>query len=238
VPPQTWTSIWHSSRRVRFGEKHRRLYDRASAESIAEHFPGAQIVLSLRDPVERFWSHYLMNEVYRPTCLPANEVLQHSPEGGLNDPLNDLFGMGLYGQQVLDYFDVLGREQVRVTFLESLSTSPSRELRNIQTFLRVDPAPLDTSQRDKECVVPRGPLGRFFLHNPWVGRVGVRLMPPRIRRYLRTRILGDPSRKPEIPRNLKELLQWLYREDCHLLESTLGQPLPWGWHRNNHTGEA
>lgn len=213
------------------------LYDRSSAETIADLFPDALILLSLRDPVERFWSHYLMNEVYRPTGLTAQEVLEQNLDHGRSDALTDLFGMGLYGAQVSDYIDVFGRDRVKVTFLESLSTSPSQVLLSILEFLGVESLPMDTSNRDKQYVVPRGQLGRFFLHNPRVRRIGVTVLPPGVRRYLRTRVLGDPSKKPRIPDDLRQSLRALYREDCIVLEERLGEPLPWDWHRFDRVPE-
>jgi hypothetical protein len=211
------------------------LYERATAEAIADHFPTALIVISLRDPVERFWSHYLMNEVYRPTGLGPEAILRQCLERGRSNALDDLFGMGLYGQQVSNYIDVFGLEQLEVTFLESLASRPDHELSSVLEFLGVEAVSLDTSGRDKEYVVPRGPLGRLLLHNPRVRNVGVRLLAAPVRRFLRTRILGDPSRKPRIPRDLQRSLRELYRVDCNLLEDILGRPLPWDWHRVDQT---
>ena len=206
------------------------LYDKATAEVISERFPQAKLLVSLRDPAERFWSHYLMNEVYRPTRLPPEEVLEQNLRDGHSDALNDLFGMGLYGRQLGDYFEVTGRDRIHVTYLERLDQDPAEEIDAILGFLGVPKLSPDTNVQDKQYVEPRGRVGRFFLRNPRVRRLGVAVLPSSIRRHLRTRLLGSASGKPQIPVPLEEQLRDLYTEDSRVLEDMLGHPLPWRWH--------
>jgi hypothetical protein len=194
-------------------------------------FPDTRVVVSLRDPVERYWSHFLMNDAYRPTGLDAFEVLDKNLEDGPTDAVEDLFGVGLYGKQLARYLDIFSPSRMMVLFLEEFGPDPTPHIRRLQEFLGLTPIHLDTSEKDKQHVEPRGRLGRVLLRNPTMRRIGITFLSPEQRRLLKTQVLGDPTAKPVVPVELKARLRSLYRDDSRRLESLLGRDLPWDWHR-------
>lgn len=188
-------------------------------------FPGVRIIVSLRDPVERFWSHYLMKENYSPTGLTATEVLDRNVEEGRTNALEDLLGLGFYAEQLERYLDVFD-ESVLVLFLEETSADPRLAIKHVQDFLGLQAIDLDTSKRDKEYAAPRGPLGRYLLQNPGPRALGNFLLPAGMRRVLKTTVLGVRA-KPDMPEELRLRLQDLYAADSRRLEELLGRDLPW-----------
>ena len=199
--------------------------------AIAGQFPSARIVVSLRDPVERFWSHYLMNEVYRPTNAPPETIVESGLHLGPSNALEDLVGVGMYHEQLERVFAAFGRDRVFVTFLEAIACEPEQVALDLQLFLGIDPIAIDVSERDKQYVEPRNALGRLALRNRRIRQVGVALIPWRARRFLRTKVLGDPEKKPHLSEDLQERLRDIYRSDSRKLEILLGRELPWDWHR-------
>lgn len=165
--------------------------------------PDARILISLRDPVDRFWSHYLMNEIYRPTRLPPEQVLESNIARGHSNALEDLFGMGLYTDQVERFFDAFGRDRVFVTLLDDLASRPGEVVTDLFAFLGLPAAPVNTATREKEYVEPRGTIGRLAMRNPTARRIGNAILAPSARRYLRTRVLGDPTLKPRLDPSLE-----------------------------------
>lgn len=207
------------------------LYYPATPHRLAD-FAGARIIISLRDPVERFWSHYLMNEVNRPSAMAPLEFLEHNLAVGRSDALNDLFGMGLYGEQVARYLEVFGEDRMLLLFLEETALDPQMTMQTVARFLDLDDGyRFSTGQRDKEHVEPRGGLGRLLLRDARMRAVGNRLLPANARRFLKTRVLGDSSRKPAVPEDVRRRLRHLYADDSRVLTSTIGRELPWTWHR-------
>jgi len=168
-----------------------------------------------------------MNEIYLPTGKSADQILDMNLRGESKTALDDLLGVGMYHQQVERFFSTFGRDHVFVTFLEDIAANPAAVSRDIQRFLRVDEVELNTSERDKQYVAPRNSIGRLALRNPTIRKAGVTLLPWRVRRFLRTRVLGDPDLKPQLSPALRERLQELYREDNLRLETLLGRSLPW-----------
>jgi len=212
------------------------MYYKDVPEAINDRYPNSRILVSLRDPTERFWSHYLMNEVYLPTGLPADAIVDVNLRGEASTALDDLVGVGMYHDQVARLLSVFGRDRVFVTFLEEIASSPELASLDIQRFLGIDEYPIDTTERDKQYVEPRNSLGRIALRNPTVRGIGVALLPWRVRRFLRTRVLGDASLKPEMSDELRTRLRAVYREDSVALERLLGRPLPWDWFRDGVGG--
>lgn len=208
-------------------------YPKALAE-IVQRFPGTRFLVSLRDPVERFWSHYLMNLVYRPQQTPeASEIVDRHQQGAtLLNALDDLVGVSQYAPQVESLWSVAGRDQTQVIFLEEMASAPDAVIETVLSFLDLRPNPIDTAQRDKVYVEPRNAFGRLTLRNPTVRRIGVALIPPRQRHYLRTRWLGSSDLKPEMEASLRDRLREILAPDSRRLEEALGRPLPWDWHRS------
>jgi hypothetical protein len=208
------------------------LYYLDTPERIKAAFPSARILVSLRDPVARFWSHYLMNEVYRSRGRSPEAILDERGGDGLKDAIHDLFGVGLYAEQLTRWGSVFAPERTMVVFLEDMITDPEAVLDRTFEFMSVSPWSVNTAIRDKEYVEPRGILGRLALRQPATRRIGKAFLPTGIRRVLRTRVLGDTSKKPSPPPALVERLQDMYRSDSQRLEEILQRPLPWSWHRN------
>jgi len=188
-------------------------------------FPEVRIIVSLRDPVERFWSHYLMKENYSPTGLTATHVLDRNLEDGRTNALEDLLGLGLYAEQLERYLDVFG-ESVLVLFLEETAADPGLAMTHVQDFLGLQAIDLDTSKRDKEYAAPRGPLGRYLLQSPGPRALGNHLLPAGVRRVLKTTVLSERAR-PAVPEELRRRLQGLYAADSRRLKGLLGRELPW-----------
>lgn len=188
-------------------------------------FSGARIIVSLRDPVERFWSHYLMKENYSPSGRTANEVLDRNLEEGRTNALEDLFGMGLYAEQLERYLDVFS-DSVLVLFLEETSADPGLAMKRVQEFLGLEAMELDTSKRDKEYAAPKGKLGRYLLQTPAPRELGNLILPAGVRRVLKTKVLAETD-KPDIPDTLRRRLEDLYAADGRRLEGLLERDLPW-----------
>lgn len=193
-------------------------------------FSNARLIVSLRDPVERFWSHYLMNQIYRPRDLTPEQIVEENLATGRTNAIEDLYGVGLYGEQLERYMARFDRSRILVLFLEETSVDPDAAMDRIQDFLELDRLPLDTAARQKQHVEPRGRLGRLFLRNPAMRTLGNRLLSASARRVLKTRVLGDPAAKPQMPAAAADRLRGLYAADSRRLEELIERPLTWEWH--------
>jgi hypothetical protein len=86
--------------------------------------PDAKLLVSLRDPVERYRSGLaLQSETRRPSAASASTA----------------FRIGCYGTQLKHLFSSVDRERVLVVQFEACTRDPARELARIYEFLGLDP---------------------------------------------------------------------------------------------------
>jgi hypothetical protein len=171
-----------------------------------------------------------MNEVYRSNGLRPETAFERYRNHTRDDAINDLVGVGLYGEQTSRWYRSFRGDQIHVTFLESMVAEPEAVWDDLSGFLGLRGAAIDISVRDKEYVEPRGAVGRIALRRPTVRKIGVALIPARARRTLKTRILGSTADKPVLSPDLRDSLRDYYRADCLRLEQVIERQLPWDWH--------
>ncbi len=104
------------------------LWDRGAPARIRAAIPDARIVISLRDPIERAYSHYLKDVREGWQGLPFYEALLEDwerPEKGWG--VSHLYTeLGLYHRQVKRYLDTFGPEQVLILLFDDLRTVEGR----------------------------------------------------------------------------------------------------------------
>lgn len=210
------------------------------AERIRGKVPDANIIVMLRDPVERAYSHFLFQErknarfsdfldsvlrdIGRYEVTPPEERLDAYFNGKLM-----LFGeMGCYADQVQRYIETFGRENVHVILLEHLKEDEIGELERLAEFLGVDPAPLTQIDAESHNAY-RGPPNRFakFLQtDPRVKAAARVLMPLKLRSWIGNNILIRPGDKPEMDPEARATLQQYYEPEIQRLEEILDRDLP------------
>jgi len=207
------------------------LHCEEAARRIARDLPGAKIVVSLRDPVDRAYSQYWMDvRGYwaRGEAPPPFEEL--ATRG------SDYLRKGLYARQIQPYVASFGKERVFILFSERLRTTPLAEVNRLLRWLGVsevtDPGWLGAEKNQaRRYVAPRlfgatrglvsglkrSPAARLVW---WAKRVGIR--------DVVINAFERPARYPEMDAATRERLRQYFvepNEDLrHLLEI---ERLPW-----------
>jgi hypothetical protein len=193
--------------------------------------PDAKVVVSLRDPVERLYSHYLMMKNNRPAMngfldeIRRGLALEGDPNLAVLSPAT-----GLYSRQVERYRRHFGERHFRVLVLEEWHRNVPLVLGQLLEFLGLD--------RDPECEVPpsapqrryaeaRGPVVRYLFGNRSVSRATEAFVPYRLRKLVRNAFLVKRVPKPRMDAAAREFLVDYYADDVRRLERVLGRPLPW-----------
>lgn len=117
------------------------LWDSNAASKIHKDNPDAKILIVLRDPVIRAFSHYLMNVK---TGTQESRDFREAILKDRNSP-SKIWGkdhlyieLGLYYSQIKIYMDIFGNKQVKVIIYESLFRDIKKSLIDIFNFLEVD----------------------------------------------------------------------------------------------------
>lgn len=201
-------------------------------ERVANRLAGVRLVVILRQPVERAWSHFRM---YRGNgselCSDFNLALEEERQGLRDDWYRGrYFHLGLYHQHLLPWIERFGRERVMVLLYDDLVRSPAGLLHQVFAFVGVDPAfEPDTSRAYNVTGEIANPLVRRL----WKGSRSLR---SRTARYVplvwRGRLSGmiagarvKPAAKAKIPRRVYTSLLDDYREDLLQLQGLIGRDL-------------
>ena len=134
------------------------LWSETAARNIASRVPHARIIINLRNPVERAFSHYLheltdgaTNRTFRQEIEAALRA-EHRPSG----LERTLLEFGHYCGQIKRYQNEFPRAQIHISLYEDLARSPATLLEGLLTFLGVDSSiEVDFSQRQLEPRVPK-----------------------------------------------------------------------------------
>jgi hypothetical protein len=204
------------------------LWDQATPDRIKQVCPDAKIIIMLRNPVNRSYSHYL-NEVRaglekRPFLEAIQADLQATDMGW---GISSLYiALGLYSAQVQRYLERFN--DVLVIFFEEFIANTALALRQIFQFLAVDPG--YSAHIQPEILNPyasaRGQLGKVLIGTPIIRQISRAVFPSPLRSSLKQLVLVR-SQKPAMDRQAQDLLSTLYAQEFITLPALLKRDLPW-----------
>ncbi len=198
---------------------------------IRTYNPDAKLLLALRDPVDRAYSHH--RHEYARGRLPEDRLdfwaaLSRNPS---------YVDLGLYAKHLSRWLRCFPRDQIHVVFYEQVASDPAAVLERAFRFAGVDPSfrPPSTAVRVNQATRSRiGPLNRWLrvasrgirrtlgreihtrLRQTGIGRV--------IRRHNRTKV--QPSELPPLRAADRARLAEIFREENERLGRLVDEDLP------------
>ena len=118
-----------------------------SLERIAAYNPAMKLILVLRDPVQRAWSHWRMESARGAETQPFAWCIREGRQRLFEaDPWGhhrefSYVERGFYAEQLERLFGLFAREQVLVLRSEDLRAGPAAALAGVRGFLGLPPAP-------------------------------------------------------------------------------------------------
>ena len=206
------------------------LCDADAARRIRLAIPDAKIIISLRDPVQRAYSHYLMEfrqgrETHSFGDALASDRLRREKGWGVSFQYVEL---GLYAEQVERYLAAFGNSNVLVILFEDLVRETPAVMKEVADFLEIDSAefPRDTFDRvHNSYEVSRGRVARLLLRSRPIRQWSRRWIPQVLRTAIRSRILFTIGQKPTMDEATRRSLAGLFAADLQRLERMLGRDL-------------
>jgi Sulfotransferase domain len=188
-----------------------------------------RIIYMVRDPIDRMLSHYLHNV--------GGGYDNRELAEAFADPQSTYVNRSRYRFQLEPYLETFGSERIAIVTREELKRDRPGTMRRLFEFLGADPD--FTSQqfgREWERGAAKGG-GRFRLMDRAVRLPGLRSLDrnfdrlPESLRWAVERIIHDPDSgevpKPEVPAQLREQLEGLFRDDVERLEGLAGRRFGW-----------
>lgn len=205
------------------------LYSRTAAANIHDKLGDIKIVMCLRDPVARAYSHYRMNlwtgNSKAATFMQAlREDEQHEPKVWGNAHL--YVEIGKYYEQVKRYYDHFPSENICIILSGDLKHNTKAVVRKLYQFIGVDPTfEPDTSQRFNEVFTPKYKQLTWFLNKTGIRPLIKRLSGEGVKKAIVKVMFKDKSDKGSISREESSYLHRIYDEDINKLEGLTGLDL-------------
>lgn len=116
------------------------LYLPESANNIKKHIPNCKILIILRNPTERAYSHYMQSVMIGHENLSFEEAIKKEEERAqLNWRWHYQYvGQSMYYEQVKRYIDFFGKDKVRVYLFDELKNKSLDLMKKIYEFLDVN----------------------------------------------------------------------------------------------------
>jgi len=193
---------------------------------IKETIPNVKIIILLRDPVERAYSHYLMDYRLGLVDVPFETIVT----GNSDHPKQELYYqqyvlLGMYYEQVRRYLDVFGSDQVRIYLQDDLKSRPVSVISDLYAFLGVDPSCLpDMGKQHNAFSMPKNRWVRALYSSARTRSFVKGLAPRSLRSRIRSTFF-QTEQKPKMAESCRKYLKELYRDDVDKLEELIGREL-------------
>jgi len=194
------------------------------ANRIFDYNPRSKIIIILRDPVERAFSHYSMD-------LRLGHIKQSLDELfdlGLNNKDNLFFQqyilLGQYYEQVNRYIEVFGRENICVKFYDELKLDASSFYSDILKFLQQEnDHNIDFNQPFNKSKLPSNKFIKWLYSWPIIRKISLIFLPLSVIKFININFFKENNNI--INNDLKSKLHSFFLEDIEKLEKLLSKDL-------------
>ncbi|MGN6380351.1 MAG: sulfotransferase family protein [Gaiellales bacterium] len=201
------------------------LWDPGAAAAIADRCPDADIIVMVRDPVERAYSHYLGNTRQGFERRSFGDAVDQELEASGDTPWQFAYAAcGRYAGQLRRFSQRF--ERVHLLVFEEFTPNSGAALAELAGTLGVSARVDAPASAENAFGVPRNALARAMFHSDAVRAGARRLAPPGLRHAVRRAIIR-PTPKPHMPAAARSRLTAVMRDEMQEFSELLGRDLPW-----------
>ncbi len=206
------------------------LWDINAPYRIKKANPKAKIIILLREPIDRAFSHYLMDVrrgIQRESCYDAlaGDYVRERKGWGVSHLYVEL---GLYSEQIERYFNTFDSNQILILQFKELKMDSKKVLKKVFSFLDISLLTLEEINckiKHNTFALPRwrfigGLLGVLPLFS-----LGSKL--PQWSRNVINRTIYREASKPEMEKKAREFLYNIYVKEVAKLRTILNNPFLW-----------
>lgn len=150
------------------------LFHPLAAQRISEDLPDVKLIVSLRDPVERVWSHYSERRAGRTETLgfedalaaepgrlagEAERIIAQAPDYySFHHDLSSYLARGRYLEQLQPFLDRFGPDRLLILRAEDYYSDEAGELQTVADFIGMQPFPSRAPKPNHYNKLPREPM--------------------------------------------------------------------------------
>jgi len=202
------------------------LWDPQTPGLIHSVIPNARIIVMLRDPVERAFSHYLIHVFAGIEKLPFQQAIEKILEDFDPRTSNRYLHGGLYSEQIKRFLDTFGSNKLKIIIFEEFINDPKTVVKNVLNFIGVNS---EINHFENKIYNPyrrsKGKLAQYMKKNSLLWKIS-RIIPVSSRKVLSNKLITT-SDKPKMTNEERLILKKYYEEDVKKLKILLNRELPW-----------
>ncbi len=194
------------------------------AQDIKAYNPIAKIIIMLRNPIDRAFSHYLMD--YRLGLVSDSfEDIINKKSKHKNAHLfyQQYIKVGEYATQLKRYFDVFDKENILLIDYEDFKSDVVGTVDLVYSFLNVSAEFVaDVNKKHNTFTMPKNKLIRFMYSFVVIRNILSFIFPKSMVKAVRL-ILFRKNKKPKLLEETRNQLKHYFSNDVRLLESIIGK---------------
>ena len=195
-------------------------------EKIKEKLADVKIIILLRNPTKRAFSHYLMD--YRMGLVSESfEQIIYKKNNSILDKLHyqQYVELGMYYQQVKRYLDTFGNDQVKVFLQEDLRYRQKDVIRDLYRFLDLNDYELQKSgQEHNSFTMPKNKFIHGLYSSIFIRTIASFLFRDTVKEKVKD-LLFERKKKPKLEENTRNYLYDIYHDDLKKLEKLIERDL-------------
>jgi len=194
--------------------------------------PKCKIIIVLRDPVERAFSHYLMDKRLGFVNLDFDEIVYKKKKHKFLDLYYQQYiELGLYFEQVLRYLTVFAENQVKIFLFDDIKNDLNKVIIDLCKFLGINfNFKFDLTKKYNTFSMPKNKLVLLFYSSTYIRKIFNAIIPVVIKDKI-TNAFFEKNKKPEINLQTKIKLKNIYKPDIQKLENLIKKNLS-NWYAN------
>jgi len=226
-----YDSMWPQGNQVNGEVSPTYLHDANVCKLIAERIPHAKLIAVLRNPVDRAYSHFVMDRRRNWESIPDFDDALAAEPADVDEfwwGRRQYVRHGLYANTVRQYQESFAPGQLKVMFYDDLIADSDAYMREMLTFIGVDPEfRIDTTTRHHKGLVKSQSLKSRLLYAQFPGKQFLkRHLPSVAREKIQGRIEDATHAEPEpMSSATKSRLVDMFRDDVNALQSLVDRDL-------------
>ena len=183
-------------------------------DKIKNFNPNSKIIIVLRNPIERGFSHYLMDKRIGFVKNKYDDIVHKKSQNKKAFLYYQQYvALGLYYEQLQRYFSVFDKKQILVLLYEDISQHIEKVVHNLYSFLEVDTSfKPDLNKKHNTFIAPKNPVIQHLYKFKMVRNVAKRVFNNSFQHSIKNNFFSK-EKKPVLDNGLKKDLIEIYRSD-------------------------
>ncbi len=193
---------------------------------IKEMIPNAKIIISLRKPIDRGYSHYLMDYSTSKVDIPYDDIIFKKEKSRKTDIyFQQYVELGLYYNQVKRYIDIFGKDSVKIILNEDLQNDPETTMKDIYSFLDLnDNFVPDLTKKHNTNKMPKNKLIRKIYASNYLRNIMSIILNGNTKDFFKSVLFKKTKREP-LSVETMSYLQNIYLPDIEKMEGLIDRNL-------------